>query len=106
MEQIHGVIYGIVTIHMKSETGGTLPPAMLESMGKFTECVVQFRKQNRCSYVHRTLHKLYTFVTEQQDGSKLKHFFRQSEMNMLLKDCQLGMKRAVDVFKVIHVHNL
>ena len=48
----------------------------------------------------RTLHKLYTFVEAQQDGNKIKQFFRQSEMNVLLKNCRAGLDDAVEVFKV------
>lgn len=36
MEQIHGVIYAIVSLHFKPETGGSLPPATLEHIGQFT----------------------------------------------------------------------
>jgi hypothetical protein len=48
----------------------------------------------------RTLQKIYTFVEGQQDGSKIKYFFRQSEMNTLLKDCHYGLDQAFKVFKV------
>jgi hypothetical protein len=48
----------------------------------------------------RTLHKIYTFVEAQQDGNKIKRFFRHSEMTALLKDCKSGLDRALEVFKV------
>ncbi|KAJ7805482.1 hypothetical protein B0H13DRAFT_1930165 [Mycena leptocephala] len=38
--------------------------------------------------------------TTQQDGSKIKHFFRQSEMSTLLKDCHSGLEEAREVFKI------
>jgi hypothetical protein len=39
-------------------------------------------------------------VEAQQDKSKIKHFFRQGEMNTLLKDCKMGLQEGLDVFKV------
>ncbi|KAJ7255118.1 hypothetical protein B0H12DRAFT_1218889 [Mycena haematopus] len=83
-ENIHGIIYAIVNIHMKSEPPGTLPPATLEHVGKFTE----------------TLHKIHTFVEAQQDGNKIIHFFRQNQMSALLKDCWAGLQLALDSFVI------
>ncbi|KAJ6464894.1 hypothetical protein C8R45DRAFT_1107129 [Mycena sanguinolenta] len=40
MENIHGIIYAIVNIHMQSEPPGCLPPATLEHVGRFTEQVL------------------------------------------------------------------
>ncbi|KAJ7629260.1 hypothetical protein DFH06DRAFT_1338544 [Mycena polygramma] len=37
LEQIHTVLYGLIELHIKSDTGGRLSPAMLEQMGNFTE---------------------------------------------------------------------
>ncbi|KAJ7753546.1 hypothetical protein B0H16DRAFT_1886948 [Mycena metata] len=48
----------------------------------------------------RTLHKIHTFIEEQQEGIKMKSFFRHSEMNTLLKDCQKGLQDAFTVFKI------
>ncbi|KAJ7761713.1 P-loop containing nucleoside triphosphate hydrolase protein [Mycena metata] len=84
MEQIYGVIHAIINLHLEPATGGTLPPLTLKHMGQFTE----------------TLHRLHTFITEQQEGNKIKQFFRQSEMAILLKDCQKGMQQAMKMFKV------
>ncbi|KAJ7084127.1 hypothetical protein C8R44DRAFT_991902, partial [Mycena epipterygia] len=84
MAYIHDILYAIISLNLKSNTGGILPPATLECIAQFTE----------------TLHKVYTFVTEQLDGNKIKHFFHQSEMQRLLKDCQAGMERALEVFKI------
>jgi hypothetical protein len=39
-------------------------------------------------------------VEAQIDGRKLKYFFRQSEMNTLLVDCQSGLDQVVKAFKV------
>ncbi|KAJ7131190.1 hypothetical protein C8R44DRAFT_731450 [Mycena epipterygia] len=84
MENIHAILYAITNLHIKSETVGSLPPAITDHIGKFTE----------------TLHKIHTFVQAQQDGSKIKYFFRQNEMNTLCKDCHLGLDEALKVFKV------
>ncbi|KAJ7866488.1 hypothetical protein B0H13DRAFT_2670743 [Mycena leptocephala] len=84
LENIHHILYAIVNLHIKSETVGSLPPSMLGHIGGFME----------------TLHKIYTFVEAQQDGNKIKRFFRHSEMTALLKDCKSGLDRALEVFKV------
>ncbi|KAJ7110952.1 hypothetical protein C8R44DRAFT_742726 [Mycena epipterygia] len=86
IENIHGILYAIIDLHIKSETAGRLPPVILEHIGKFTD--------------GRTLHKIHTFVEGQQDGNKIKYFFRQNEMNTLRKDCHTGLKEALEVFKV------
>jgi hypothetical protein len=39
-------------------------------------------------------------VEVQQDSNIIKHFFRQSEMNALMKDCQTGLQEALGNFKV------
>ncbi|KAJ7098271.1 P-loop containing nucleoside triphosphate hydrolase protein, partial [Mycena epipterygia] len=84
MENIHKLLYAIANLHIKSETTGTLLPETLGHIGRFTE----------------TLLKIQTFAEAQQDGSKIKQFFRQSEMNTLLKDCRAGLQQAIEVFKI------
>jgi hypothetical protein len=37
MEHVHEVIYAIVYLHLKSETGGVLAPVMLKHISQFTE---------------------------------------------------------------------
>ncbi|KAF8205258.1 hypothetical protein K438DRAFT_2096408 [Mycena galopus ATCC 62051] len=81
---IHEVLYAIVTLHMKSETVGYLPPATLDNIGKFTD----------------TLHKIYTFVEAQKQGNKIKHIFHSNEMNKLLQECHIGLKQAREVFQI------
>ncbi|KAJ7457498.1 hypothetical protein FB451DRAFT_1509813 [Mycena latifolia] len=76
LEQIHELLYAIIWIHVKSDTGGELSPAMLE-----------------------TLHKIHTFVEAEQEKSKIKQFFRQGEMRTLLKACHTGLEQAFKVFK-------
>jgi hypothetical protein len=50
----------------------------------------------------RTLHKIHTFVEAQQNGSKVKSFFRQGEMSTLLKECKAGLQQGHDIFQVSH----
>ncbi|KAJ7127465.1 hypothetical protein C8R43DRAFT_1028075 [Mycena crocata] len=84
MEQIHTVLYAIIDLHVDSDTGNDVPPILLKHIGQFTE----------------TLHKIHTFVEVQQETSRIRRFFRQGEMNILLKDCKVGLQQALDVFKV------
>ncbi|KAJ7146595.1 hypothetical protein C8R44DRAFT_845687 [Mycena epipterygia] len=84
MENVHQVLYAIINLHIKFGTGSSLPPATLYNLGRLTE----------------TLHKIYGFMEAQQDGNKIKHFFRQSEMKTLLHECHMGLQQAVDMFKM------
>ncbi|KAJ7142538.1 hypothetical protein C8R44DRAFT_924127 [Mycena epipterygia] len=84
MENIHGILYAIINLHIQSEATGILPPAMLDHVGSFAE----------------TLHKIHTFLEAQQDGNKIKFFFRQNEINKLHKNCRAGLEEALKVFKV------
>jgi hypothetical protein len=36
----------------------------------------------------------------QQNGNKVKKFFRQNEMSILLKDCRAGLQGELDFFQV------
>ncbi|KAF7354551.1 ATPase-AAA-core domain-containing protein [Mycena sanguinolenta] len=83
-ENIHGIIYAILNLHLQSEPPGCVSPAIMDHIGQFKE----------------TLHKILTFVQAQQDNSKLKHFFQQSQMSALLKDCRSGLQLALDNFAV------
>ncbi|KAJ7466315.1 hypothetical protein FB451DRAFT_1485055, partial [Mycena latifolia] len=62
LENVYQLLCGIINLHLKSEAKGNLPPATLKHVGKFTE----------------TLHKVHAFVEAQQDGNKIKSFFRQT----------------------------
>ncbi|KAJ7939814.1 hypothetical protein B0H13DRAFT_1850578 [Mycena leptocephala] len=84
MENIPQILYAIADLHIHSETAGSLHPALLDHIGTFTG----------------TLHKIHTFVDAQQDGSKIKYFFRQSEMSTLLKECRCGLDQALEIFKI------
>ncbi|KAJ7333994.1 hypothetical protein DFH08DRAFT_1083482 [Mycena albidolilacea] len=83
-ESIYGLIYASVNLHLNLEAPGSLPPAMMHHIGKFTE----------------TLHKIHTYVEAQQGGSQIKHFFRQSEMTTLLGECRAGLKEALNDFQI------
>ncbi|KAJ6574506.1 hypothetical protein B0H19DRAFT_1063459 [Mycena capillaripes] len=82
MEQTHELLNAIIMLHIKSETGGVLPPSVLNHIGNFTE----------------TLHKIHTFVESQQTASKVKQLFRQGDMSTLLKDCRNGLTQGLDFF--------
>ncbi|KAF7332974.1 ATPase-AAA-core domain-containing protein [Mycena venus] len=84
MEHIHGVLYAISNLYVDSGTTGSVPPEKLVYIGKFTQ----------------TLHKIHTFFESQQEGNRIKQFFRQSEMNTLLKECRAGLQEALDMFKI------
>ncbi|KAJ7859441.1 hypothetical protein B0H13DRAFT_1901465 [Mycena leptocephala] len=89
MEKTHNLLNAIIVIHIKSDTGTDLPPTVLKHIGKFTE----------------TLHKIHTFVEAQQKGSKIKKFFRQGEISILLTECNAGVQDGVNFFQ-IHTGNL
>ncbi|KAJ7875675.1 hypothetical protein B0H13DRAFT_2279694 [Mycena leptocephala] len=84
MENVHRVLCAIVTSHVRSETAGSLSPSTLDHIGSFKE----------------TLHKIYTFIDAQQDGNKIKQFLRQSEMNVLLRNCRAGLDHAITAFDI------
>ncbi|KAJ7868149.1 hypothetical protein B0H13DRAFT_1897242 [Mycena leptocephala] len=90
MEQTHQLLYAVIALHIKSDTGGELSPIMLKHIGNFTV----------------TLHKVHHFVEAQQQRSRIKQFFLQGEMNALLKDCNAGLQHALDSFHVGAIHIL
>ncbi|KAJ7482459.1 hypothetical protein FB451DRAFT_1364523 [Mycena latifolia] len=83
LENVYQLLCAIINLHIKSETKGSLDPATLDHVGKFTE----------------TLHKIHTFVEAQQDGSRIMHFFRQIETKTFLGECRAGLQQAFEVFK-------
>ncbi|KAJ7462871.1 hypothetical protein FB451DRAFT_1494902 [Mycena latifolia] len=83
LENVYQLLCAIVNLHIKSETKGNLPPATLDHVGKFME----------------TLHKIHAFVEAQQDGSKIKSFFCQTETKTLLSECRAGLQQAFEMFK-------
>ncbi|KAJ7875671.1 hypothetical protein B0H13DRAFT_2549577 [Mycena leptocephala] len=92
MENVHRVLCAIVTLHVRFETAGSLSPSILHHIGSFK----------------KTLHKIYTFVEAQQDGNKIKQFLRQSEMNVLLRNCRAGLDHGIAAFDIetgVTIHN-
>ncbi|KAJ7034342.1 hypothetical protein C8F04DRAFT_1234377 [Mycena alexandri] len=84
MEHTHELLKAIIGVYIKSDTGPELPPSILNEIAKFIE----------------TLHKIHTFVEAQQSGSKIKNFFRQGELSVLLKDCKAGLQQGLDFFNI------
>ncbi|KAJ7627046.1 hypothetical protein FB45DRAFT_1029407 [Roridomyces roridus] len=84
LEHVHGVLYAIVDLHIHSETPGYLGPSTIDQVGEFM----------------RTLHKIHTFITAQQQGTVFRQWLRQKEMKGLFKSCEIGIQNAVNVFKI------
>ncbi|KAJ7768489.1 hypothetical protein B0H16DRAFT_1366152, partial [Mycena metata] len=84
MEQTHNILNAIIGVYVKSDTGIELPPSTLNEIANFTQ----------------TLHKIHTFIEAQQSGSKVKKFFRQGELNGLLKDCKTGLQEGIKSFQI------
>jgi hypothetical protein len=106
MEQTYELLDAILIVHIKSDTGGELPPSVLTQIGKFTEYVACLGGKKLClvlSTAIRTLHKIHTFVEAQQNGSKVKKFFHQGEMSTVLKDCKAGLQQGFEIFQVCHL---
>ncbi|KAJ7451367.1 hypothetical protein FB451DRAFT_1525746 [Mycena latifolia] len=72
MQNIHGILFAIVKLHLQSEPQG-LPSTF------------NFRPD---------------WEVHKQEKNRFKHFLRQSEMRMLLKDCRAGLQQALEVFKI------
>ncbi|KAJ7447023.1 hypothetical protein FB451DRAFT_1567672 [Mycena latifolia] len=89
LENVYQLLCAIINLHIKSETKGNLPPATLDHARKFME----------------TLHKIHTFVEAQQDGSKIKSFFRQTETKTLLSECRVELQEALEAFEVFKTEN-
>ncbi|KAJ7937436.1 hypothetical protein B0H13DRAFT_2261428 [Mycena leptocephala] len=84
LEQTHELLNAILMVHVKSDTGGELPPSVLKEIGIFTE----------------TLHKIHTFVEAQRNDSKIKKFFGQGDMSKLLKECKAGLQQGFVIFQI------
>ncbi|KAJ7881454.1 hypothetical protein B0H13DRAFT_2278531 [Mycena leptocephala] len=84
MEQTHGCLLSIITLHLESNTGGELPPIMIKHIGNFTQ----------------TLHKINAFVEAQQHRYWIKNFFRSGEVSKLMKDCNVGLQDTINNLKV------
>jgi hypothetical protein len=62
MENIHQVIYAIVHLHIKSEPAGTLHPAMLDHIGKFTESFICLHIFTAAERMSTELYRKYTHI--------------------------------------------
>ncbi|KAJ7026019.1 P-loop containing nucleoside triphosphate hydrolase protein, partial [Mycena alexandri] len=84
MEHTHELLKAIIGVYIQSDTGPELQPSILTEIIKFTE----------------TLHKIHTFVEAQQSTSRVKKFFRQGELSVLLKDCKEGLQQGLNFFQI------
>ncbi|KAJ6453564.1 hypothetical protein C8R45DRAFT_1192803 [Mycena sanguinolenta] len=85
LENVHQVLHAIIRLYIKSETPGSLPPAMMDHVGTFM----------------KTLHNIYLYIEGQQDRNKFKQLFRPNEMNNILKDCHARLDQAMQNFVTI-----
>lgn len=92
------MLNAILTIHIKATE--ELSPTMLHHIGKFTEYVACLVQTVEWLTTIRTLHKIHIFVEAQQNSSRVKKFFHQSEMTTLLRDCKMGLQQGLDAFQV------
>ncbi|KAJ6537851.1 hypothetical protein B0H19DRAFT_1078965 [Mycena capillaripes] len=89
MEKTHDLLNAIIVVHLKSDTGGELPPSILKHVRTSTE----------------TLHKIHAFIEAQQNGRKFTRFLRGDQASSLLKDCKIGLQRELDYFNFyLHLH--
>ncbi|KAJ7804566.1 hypothetical protein B0H14DRAFT_3153853, partial [Mycena olivaceomarginata] len=83
LEQTHNLLNAIIILHIRSDTGGEMPPSVLHHIRRFTE----------------TLHKIHTFFETQQKTNKVKSFFRQGEVSTLLEECKAGLQHGLEFFQ-------
>ncbi|KAJ7162482.1 hypothetical protein C8R46DRAFT_1104780 [Mycena filopes] len=83
-EGVPQVIYAIIQLHLRSSNGEPLASGIIEDIGRFVQ----------------TLQKINTFIGTQQNGRKMIQLCRQREVKRMLKDCQLELDQAAEVFKV------
>ncbi|CAK5282103.1 unnamed protein product [Mycena citricolor] len=93
LEQVSELLYIIASLHVAPAADSDpdtdprpvdIPLPLLDAMAQFTE----------------TLTKIKTFLEAQQQGSRIRKFFRQAEMTRLLRACQVGLQQALDEFKM------
>ncbi|KAJ7036095.1 hypothetical protein C8F04DRAFT_1096173 [Mycena alexandri] len=85
VSQIDELLSAIIHLCVKSDSAeDTLSPATLHNIGKFAD----------------TLQKIHSFIEAQQNSSKFRRFFRQSENTAQLEACNVGLRHALDVFGV------
>ncbi|KAJ7245905.1 hypothetical protein B0H12DRAFT_1220652, partial [Mycena haematopus] len=85
VSQIDELLSVILHLCVKSDSAeDTLSPATLHNIGKFAH----------------TLQKIHSFIEAQQNNSKFRRFFRQSENTAQLEVCNAELRHALDVFGV------
>ncbi|KAJ7053293.1 hypothetical protein C8F01DRAFT_1235791 [Mycena amicta] len=84
MNKTIDILYLVIALHFKTDFPGELPPNVLEPLGEFT----------------RILHKILTFVESQQGGGRGSYLLRHFETTILLRECKLGLKMAIDELKI------
>ncbi|KAF7359753.1 hypothetical protein MVEN_00700000 [Mycena venus] len=82
MENIHQVLYAIISLHLNAPAA-SVSPSVLDEIGKFMA----------------TLHKIHSYV-EHQAASKLRQILQNNQMTMLFKDCRAGLAEAIHNFKI------
>ncbi|KAJ7513032.1 hypothetical protein B0H11DRAFT_16352 [Mycena galericulata] len=75
----------VLELCLNSDDGDSLSPTTLHNIGKFAD----------------TLQKIHSFIEAQQNGSKFKRLFRQSENTAQLEACNSGLRHALEVFGVV-----
>ncbi|KAJ7778938.1 hypothetical protein B0H16DRAFT_1448485 [Mycena metata] len=99
MEYTHELLKAIISVYIKSDTGPELPPSILKEIMKFTE-YPPYPQPYGHSLISRTLHKIHNCIEAQQSSSRVKKFFRQGELNELLKGCKEGLQEGLDFFQI------
>ncbi|KAJ7690808.1 hypothetical protein B0H17DRAFT_1134079 [Mycena rosella] len=84
MEQIHGILCTIIQLCSSYDSEGTLPPALLYDIARFTE----------------TLQKLHAFLKTQLGLGKIKQLFKQSDTATQLKAYQEELQNSLGRLKV------
>ncbi|KAJ7877150.1 hypothetical protein B0H13DRAFT_1893366 [Mycena leptocephala] len=81
LEQTYQLLNAIMMVHIESDTGGELPPSVLNHIGKFTE----------------TLHKIHTFVEAQQvDTLNI-----MNDITKMQEDVEKRHKEVLDMIEVL-----
>ncbi|KAJ7723883.1 P-loop containing nucleoside triphosphate hydrolase protein [Mycena metata] len=85
VSEIDELLSAILHLYVKSDSAeDALSPATLHNIGEFVD----------------TLQKIHSFIEAQQNNSKFRRFFRQSDNTAQLGVCTAGLRHALDVFGV------
>ncbi|KAJ7038964.1 hypothetical protein C8F04DRAFT_997529, partial [Mycena alexandri] len=100
MEYTHIFLNAIIGVYIESGTGPDLSPSVLSQIAKFIEYSFIGVTIRTTELMHRTLHKIHTFIEAQQTGSKVWWFLRRGEFSALLKDCKAGLQEGLNFFQI------